>query len=69
VINLFAHRFEQPLQTDRGISVLRLAGRVDDDPAAPLLFDFVGPDDRAALFERRRPQSQRWFQAGLRYRF
>jgi hypothetical protein len=69
VINLFAHRFEQPLQTDRGISVLRLAGRVDGDSAAPLLFDFLEPAERAAVFERLRPQSQRWFQAGLRYRF
>jgi hypothetical protein len=42
---------------------------VDDDPAAPLLFDFLEPAERAAVFERLLPQSQRWFQAGLRYRF
>lgn len=69
VINLLANPFDQPSFVDRGISVLRLAGRVDGDPAAPLLFDFVGPSDRAGVFERLRPQSQRWFQAGFRYRF
>lgn len=69
VINLFASSFDQPSLIDRGISILRLAGRVDGDPTAPLLFDFVGPSDRAAVFERLRPQSHRWFQAGARYRF
>lgn len=69
VINVFAHTLEQPTFIDRGTSILRLAGRVDGDPAAPMLFDYVGPVDRAGLFERLRPQSQRRFQAGLRYRF
>ncbi|MGH7541926.1 MAG: hypothetical protein ACRELC_13085 [Gemmatimonadota bacterium] len=69
VINLFANVFEQPTFIDRGTSILWLAGRVDGDPAAPLLFDYVGPANRAGVFERLRPDSQRRFQVGLRYRF
>jgi hypothetical protein len=69
VINLFGHEVVQPARVDLGTSILRLAGRVDGDPAAPLMFDYVGPADRSEVLEVHRVGSQRRFQAGARYRF
>lgn len=69
VINVFGHEVVQPARVDLGTSILRLVGRVDGDPAGPLMFDYTGPADRAGLFEVHRSESQRRFQAGVRYRF
>ena len=68
VINLFGHEVVQPSRVDLGTSILRLAGRVEGDPAA-LMFDYVGPVDRAGVLQVHLAESQRRFQAGARYRF
>ncbi len=74
VINLFASNFERTSNIDRGITLIRLRGRVGDVPTGALLFSYEGPvpDDTGELkppFTTFSPGSQRQVQLGLRYEF
>lgn len=72
-LNLFATDVERPSNIDRGVEVLRLRGRVGDDPNGALLFDYTGPraDEDGSIdpFSLQDRVSRRLFQVGLRYRF
>jgi hypothetical protein len=74
VFNLFGTEVFTAEETDRGVRILSLRGRVDDDPNQPLLFDYTGPrrdteTGEIELHQQLNTSSRLRFQLGLRYRF
>jgi outer membrane receptor for ferrienterochelin and colicin len=72
-INLFESELQRTSNIDRIVEVLRARGRVGDDPAGEIQFDYTGPtrDANGDLnpFTTFSPASNRQVQLGLRYTF
>ena len=71
VTNLFNTAFREPSNIDRGLEVLRVAGRANDDPNGPLVLEYRGPsaeDDFSFLRVRTNASATGW-QLGVRYTF
>jgi hypothetical protein len=70
--NLFESEYFQS-RVDRGIEVLRVAGREGDVDNGRFLYDYRGPqadsDGNIDPFSTFSPQSNRRFQLGARFRF
>ena len=72
VQNVFASEFRQS-RIDRGIEALRITGREGGADNGRFVYDYRGPqpdsDGDIDPFSTFSPESNRFFQLGLRYRF
>jgi hypothetical protein len=71
VTNLFNSAFREPSNIDRGLEVLRVTGRANDDPNGNLVLEYRGPSaDDDFSFERIRTNaSATGWQFGVRWTF
>ena len=69
--NLFNSAFEEPSNIDRGLEVLRVTGRANDDPNGDLVLDYRGPsaDDDFSFSRVRTNASATQWQLGVRWTF
>ncbi|MEJ2335265.1 MAG: carboxypeptidase regulatory-like domain-containing protein [Gemmatimonadales bacterium] len=71
VTNLFNSAFREPSNIDRGLEVLRVAGRANDDPNGPLVLEYRGPsaDSDYSFLDVRTNASATAWQVGARWTF